>query len=99
MNECVHVCMLRARENVIYQWWYNHVEVLQMSVLWIPEHWTEHIHQQLPGEWERMNAVDFWRANNKYIFPYMYVDEESHTLAKYSGQTYICTQHSSDCKR
>ena len=33
-----------------HQWWYNHVEVLQVPILWIPEAGSKHIHQELVGK-------------------------------------------------
>ena len=30
-----------------HQWWYNHVEVLQVPILWIPEARGKDIHQEL----------------------------------------------------
>ena len=40
-----------------YQWWHDHVEVLQMPVLWVAEDWAEHIHQQLSSQYTNIHEV------------------------------------------
>ena len=39
-----------------HQWWHNHVEVLQVPILWIPEAWGKDIHQELRSGGREMRS-------------------------------------------
>ena len=57
---CGHARSCSVQKDYLYQWRYDHVEILQVSVFRIPEHWAEHVNQQLDTHSNNTTTVVYY---------------------------------------
>ena len=56
-----------------YQWWYNHVEILQMSIFWSSKDRMEYIYKKLDTERENDSMISCTDYRDCHVVVVVYV--------------------------